>query len=150
MAWDRIRKVEGGGEGCRGPRPLPRMSLISTTMSVYRRLSGKRERDHRSRQSDFFFFLVFLLLLFRYSEFVVGVWLCWSNLFFSIKILLCDEQNCVLLTGTCIYLLTVAYFRFEILNCVQKKKKKDKSQPANCSYFICKASNDKYFKWLSI
>lgn len=37
---------------------------------------------------------------------------------------MCDEQNCVLLTGTCIYLLTVAYFRFEILNCVQKKKKK--------------------------
>lgn len=63
---------------------------------------------------------------------------------------MCDEKNCVLLTGTCIYLLTVAYFRFEILNCVQKKKKKDKSQPANCSYFICKSSNDKYFKWLSI
>lgn len=33
---------------------------------------------------------------------------------------------------------------YNILSCVKKKN------PANCSYFICKASNDKYFKWLSI
>lgn len=35
---------------------------------------------------------------------------------------------------------------------MQKKKKKKEDdpppQPANCSYFICKASNEKYFKWL--
>lgn len=47
--------------------------------------------------------------------------------------------------------LLVASFHFQILNCAKKRRKKkedDPPQPANCSYFICKASNEKYFKWL--
>lgn len=47
--------------------------------------------------------------------------------------------------------LLVASFHFSNFKLCKKKKKKkedDPPQPANCSYFICKASNEKYFKWL--
>lgn len=43
--------------------------------------------------------------------------------------------------------LTVAYFHF--FSCDGNITVKLCKKPANCSYFICKTSNDKYFKLLS-
>lgn len=61
---------------------------------------------------------------------------CVVFFFFLNEILLCDEQNCVLLTGICIYLLTVAYFWFEIFNCVQKEKKINPNLPIVVILFV--------------
>lgn len=85
-----------------------------------------------------------------FYKFLVGVWLYWSHLFNFCVInrnAFCWQRHLFLSLYCSIISVLVVTELFKILSCVKKRRKKN---PANCSYFICKASNDKYFKWLSI